>query len=148
DTTRYRAQVEQQRALVQASEADMLREQANLGRLRNVLRRMDETSGNAFNVGEREQAKTQVEVSEAQLAANKSRAEQARAALRDATSALGWATLKAPVDGTVLAVNHRVGERVRGSDFNEDTVLVLGSLGLMDVRIDVGEHDVVHIRPN
>jgi HlyD family secretion protein len=148
DTTRYRAQVEQQRALVQAAEADMLREQANLSRLRNVLRRMDETSGNAFNVGEREQAKTQVEVSEAQLAANKSRAEQARAALRDATSALGWATLKAPVDGTVLAVNHRVGERVRGSDFNEDTVLVLGSLGLMDVRIDVGEHDVVHIQPS
>src|SRR5262249_61920026 len=70
----------------------------------------------------------------------------ARAGLAEPQYSLSWATLKAPVDGTVLAVNHRVGERVRGSDFAEDVVLVLGSLNEMDVRIEVGEHDVVYIR--
>ncbi|HJZ86131.1 MAG TPA: efflux RND transporter periplasmic adaptor subunit [Polyangia bacterium] len=146
DTSRYRAQVEQQHAQAEASEADVKREEANLARLRNVLARISDTEGKAFNVGEREQAQTQVQVSEAQLASNRSRAQVARAALREATNSLSWATLRAPVDGTVLSVNHRVGERVRGSDFAEDVVLVLGSLQTMDVRIDVGEHDVVHVR--
>src|SRR5262245_45589538 len=146
DTSRYRAQVEQQHAQAEASEADVKREEANLARLRNVLARISDTEGKAFNVGEREQAQTQVQVSEAQLASNRSRAQVARAALREATNSLSWATLRAPVDGTVLSVNHRVGERVRGSDFAEDVVLVLGSRQTMDVRIDVGEHDVVHVR--
>src|SRR6185503_12648158 len=57
------------------------------------------------------------------------------------------ATLTAPVAGTVLAVNHRVGERVRGSDFAEDVILVLGSLTEVDIRLEVGEHDVVYIKP-
>ena len=146
DTSRYRAQVEQQHAQAEASEADVKREEANLARLRNVLARISDTEGKAFNVGEREQAQTQVQVSEAQLASNRSRAQVARAALREATNSLSWATLRAPVDGTVLSVNHRVGERVRGSDFAEDVVLVLGSLSEMDVRIEVGEHDVVFIK--
>jgi HlyD family secretion protein len=47
----------------------------------------------------------------------------------------------------VLAVNHRVGERVRGSDFVEDVILVLGSLSEVDVRFEIGEYDVVYIRP-
>jgi HlyD family secretion protein len=55
--------------------------------------------------------------------------------------------VKAPIDGSVLAVNHRVGERVRGSDFAEDVILVLGSLTEVDIRLEVGEHDVVYIKP-
>jgi HlyD family secretion protein len=55
--------------------------------------------------------------------------------------------VKAPIDGTVLAVDHRVGERVRGSDFAEDVILVLGSLTEVDIRFEVGEHDVVFIKP-
>jgi HlyD family secretion protein len=147
DTSRYRAQAQQQRASLEAAQADVAREDANLQRLRNVLKRIDETTGNAFNVGEREQALTNVRLSEAQLAANRGRSDVARASLAEASRALEWATMRAPVDGTVLSVNHRVGERVRGSDFSEDVVLVLGSLSQMDVRIEVGEHDVVHIHP-
>jgi len=55
--------------------------------------------------------------------------------------------VKAPIDGSVLAVNHRAGERVRGSDFAEDVILVLGSLTEVDIRLEVGEHDVVYIKP-
>jgi HlyD family secretion protein len=64
-----------------------------------------------------------------------------------AQNALNWATVKAPIDGTVLATNHRAGERVRGSDFAEDVILVLGSLTEVDIRLEVGEHDVVYIQP-
>ena len=81
------------------------------------------------------------------LSAAENRAEMSRAALAQAQNALNWATVKAPIDGTVLAVDHRVGERVRGSDFAEDVILVLGSLTEVDIRLEVGEHDVVYIKP-
>jgi HlyD family secretion protein len=146
ETTRYAAVVQQTRARLQAAEADIVREDANLKRLKNVMDRIDKESGNAFNVGEREKAQTDVRVSQAQIESLKSQAQSARAALRENQTALAWATLKAPVDGTVLSLNHRVGERIRGSDFSEDTVLVLGSMGSMDIKIEVGEHDVVHLK--
>jgi HlyD family secretion protein len=146
ETTRYSAQVEQTRARLAAAESDIVREEANLARMRNVLQRMDEVTGNAFNVGEREKAQTDVRVSEAQIATLRSQVRLARASLQENQTALSWATLRAPVDGTVLSLNHRVGERIRGSDFSEDMVLVLGSMSRMDVKIEVGEHDVVHIR--
>ena len=146
ETTRYAAVVQQTRARLQAAEADIVREDANLKRLRNVMDRIDKESGNAFNVGEREKAQTDVRVSQAQIESLKSQALSARASLRENQTALAWATLKAPVDGTVLSLNHRVGERIRGSDFSEDTVLVLGSMGTMDIKIEVGEHDVVYLK--
>lgn len=147
DTSAYRAQVNQMRAQVSAADADVKREEANVERLKNVQQRIDKEPGRVFNVGEREKAATDVNVEDAQLASTRSHLESARAQLSEATKRLEWATLRAPVDGTVLSVNHHVGERIRGSDFSEDVVLVLGSLSQMDVRIDVGEHDVVHIKP-
>jgi HlyD family secretion protein len=146
ETVRYAAVVQQTRARLSGAEADIIREEANLKRLRNVMERIDKESGNAFNVGEREKAQTDVRVSQAQIDSLRSSALSARASLRENQAALSWATLKAPVDGTVLSLNHRVGERIRGSDFSEDTVLVLGSMGNMDIKIEVGEHDVVHLK--
>jgi HlyD family secretion protein len=146
ETIRYAAVVQQTRARLQAAEADIMREEANLKRLRSVMERIEKEGGKAFNVGEREKAQTDVRISQAQIESLKSQAQSARAALRENQAALGWATLKAPVDGTVLSLNHRVGERIRGSDFSEDTVLVLGSMGNLDIKIEVGEHDVVHLK--
>ena len=147
DTTRYRAQVAQQVAQAEAASSDVLREQANLSRLRSEQGRVEKLAAQSIaNVGELEGARSAVEVGAAQLDSTKSRAAVARAVLDEARNSLSWATLRAPTDGTVLAVNHRVGERIRGSDFSEDVVLVLGSLAEMDVRIEVGEHDVVSIQ--
>jgi HlyD family secretion protein len=124
------------------------RQQAELARLRRELQRVEQLSrDHAASASELEAARSAVSVAEATLAATRGQSEMARAGLREVSNNLEWATLKAPVDGTVLAVNHRVGERIRGSDFTEDVVLVLGTLQRMDVRIEVGEHDVVHIKP-
>ena len=58
---------------------------------------------------------------------------------------LSRATLTAPIDGTILELNHKVGERIRGSDFREDVVLLMGGLSDMEVKAEVGEHEVVGI---
>ena len=147
DTSNYRSRVDQQRSQADATTADVARAEANLNKLKADAGRMqalaERGAGNAADLA---QARDAVRIAEAEVQAAKSRANVARAGLAEAQYSLSWATLKAPVDGTVLAVNHRVGERVRGSDFAEDVVLVLGSLNEMDVRIEVGEHDVVYIK--
>ena len=58
---------------------------------------------------------------------------------------LSRATLTAPIDGTILELSHKVGERIRGSDFSEDVVMLMGGLADMEVKAEVGEHEVVGI---
>jgi HlyD family secretion protein len=99
-------------------------------------------------VSDLEQAHALVRAAEASVAAAESRVQIASGGLQEAQKNVDWATLRAPIDGTVLAVNHRVGERIRGSDFSEDVVLVLGAVTKMEVRIEIGEHDIVHIKPD
>ncbi|HVV87635.1 MAG TPA: efflux RND transporter periplasmic adaptor subunit [Kofleriaceae bacterium] len=148
DTSRYRAQVEQQAAQVKAAEADAQRARANVAYLKAEEQRASGlVKGQVISEQELAQAKSTRELAEAEASAAESRAKMAQAALQEANSALGWATITAPVAGTVLSLGHRVGERVRGSDFDEDVILVLGSVGEVDVRLEVGEHDVVFIQP-
>ncbi len=147
DTSNYRSRVNQQRSQTDAAGNDVKRAQASLAKLRADQARfqslVEKGAGNAADLA---QSKDAVRIAEAEVDAAKSRAEMAHAGLEEAQYSLSWATLKAPVDGSVLSVNHRVGERVRGSDFNEDVVIVIGNLTEMDVRIEVGEHDVVFIK--
>jgi HlyD family secretion protein len=148
DTSLYKSQVEQQEAQLRAALADVTRGRANLDHLTKEATRVEQMrAGGVVSEADESQARSARALAAAELAAAESRAAMSRAALSQARSSLGWATLKAPIDGTVLAVNHRVGERVRGSDFAEDVILVLGSLSEVDVRFEVGEYDVVYIRP-
>jgi HlyD family secretion protein len=148
DTSLYKSQVEQMQAQVRSADADVKRSRANLAYLTGEAKRTGEMeAGGVVSASEGTRATSSRELAAAELAASEGRAASARAALSEAKSSLGWATLKAPITGTVLAVNHREGERVRGSDFAEDVILVLGSLSEVDVRFEVGEYDVVYIRP-
>jgi HlyD family secretion protein len=148
DTSLYRAQAEQQRAQVRAAEATVAGARRNLkylteeeARLRSLL------AAGAVSESEFAQAESSKDRAASDLSAAEGRAAMSRAALAQAQNALNWATVKAPIDGSVLAIDHRVGERVRGSDFAEDVILVLGSLTEVDIRLEVGEHDVVYIAP-
>jgi HlyD family secretion protein len=147
DVSNYRSRVDQQTSGADAAAADVLRAQANLAKLKADAGRMaalaERGAGNAADLA---QANDAVRIAEAEVQAFKSRAAVARAAMSEAHLTMDWATLRAPVDGTVLATNHHVGERVRGSDFAEDVILVIGLMTQMDVRIEVGEHDVTFIK--
>jgi HlyD family secretion protein len=148
ETTRYKAVVAQQQAQTNAAGSDVRRAMANVARLKEdearMLKLVETGAGNRADL---DSVRAQLRIAEAEVSTAQSRAQSARAALDEATSSLTWATLRSPIDGTVLATNHRVGERVRGSDFAEDVVVVIGTLDEMDVRIEVGENDVVFIKP-
>ena len=148
DTSLYQAQAEQQRAQVRASESAVTGARENLKYLGDEEVRLRKLLA-AGVIGEAELTKavSSKTLAMSDLSAAENRSQMSRAALAQAQNALNWATVKAPIDGSVLAVNHRVGERVRGSDFAEDVILVLGSLTEVDIRLEVGEHDVVYISP-
>ena len=68
------------------------------------------------------------------------------AALERRQTNLSQTTLVSPIDGTVIELSREVGERVRGSDFSEDVVMTMAALAAMEVKIEVGEHEVVHLK--
>jgi HlyD family secretion protein len=148
DTSLYHAQAEQQRAQLRAAEAAVIGARGNVKYLTDEAARLKKLYASGV-VSEAELTKGQssLDLAASELSAAESRASMSRATLAQAQNALNWATVKAPIDGSVLAVNHRAGERVRGSDFAEDVILVLGSLTEVDIRLEVGEHDVVFIKP-
>lgn len=148
DTSRYKAQVEQQAAQVRSVTADVARARANASYLAAEEKRAEQlVKTGVLGAAELDRARSARALADAEQMSAESRARSARAVLDEAKNALGWATLTAPVAGTVLAVNHRVGERVRGSDFAEDVILTLGTLGEIDVRLEIGEHDVIYVKP-
>jgi HlyD family secretion protein len=68
------------------------------------------------------------------------------AVLDQAQTNLSRTTMASPIEGTVIELSREIGERVRGSDFSEDTVMTVAALNSMEVKIEVGEHEVVHLR--
>ncbi|MGZ3460570.1 MAG: efflux RND transporter periplasmic adaptor subunit, partial [Archangium sp.] len=81
------------------------------------------------------------------LAATQQRLAQASAVCEEAQTNLSKTTLLAPIDGNVIELSREVGERVRGSDFSEDVVMTIAALNIMEVKFEVGEHEVVHLKP-
>jgi multidrug resistance efflux pump len=69
---------------------------------------------------------------------------QAEAEVAQISTEIDRATVRAPIDGQVLQVNVRVGERV--GDQSQQGLMVLGRVRPMHVRADIDEHDVAEFR--
>jgi len=71
--------------------------------------------------------------------------EQARAQIAEARTEIERAIVRAPVDGNVLQVNVRPGEFVGAA--NGQSLVVLGDLEHLQVRVDIDEHEISRFRP-
>jgi HlyD family secretion protein len=81
----------------------------------------------------------------ARVQSAKDRIKNASASLSEARYLLSFTTLTAPIDGILTSRLKQVGERVRGSDFNEDPIVIIATLSNMEMKVEVGEHEVVHL---
>jgi multidrug resistance efflux pump len=81
--------------------------------------------------------KPDIEIAQATLA-------EARAQVEQVQIEIDRATVTAPVDGVVLQVNVRAGERV--SDQQETALMVLGNVDTFHVRVEVDERDAARFR--
>jgi multidrug resistance efflux pump len=78
------------------------------------------------------------------LAIAEAAVKEARARVEQLKTEIGRALVVAPVDGAVLQVNVRPGERV--SEFETKPLMVLGAIDTCHVRIDVDERDIPRFR--
>ncbi|HYY52222.1 MAG TPA: efflux RND transporter periplasmic adaptor subunit [Myxococcales bacterium] len=135
----YRGAVASARAAIAQIEVAIEQDRRDADRMRKLA---DEKLASA---AELDKVVTQVKVDEGKLASQKELVAQNVGQLETALYNLSRATLTAPIDGTVLELQHKVGERIRGSDFSEDVVMLMGGLADMEVKAEVGEHEVVAI---
>lgn len=70
--------------------------------------------------------------------------EQAEAEVAQISTEIDRAVVRAPIDGLVLQVNVRAGERV--GEQSQQTLMVLGSMPPLHVRADIDEHDIAEFR--
>jgi len=75
-------------------------------------------------------------------------ADQAKYGLDKARDDLSKTTIQSPMDGTVTRLRSQLGERVLGTSFNMGTeIMTIANLEEMEARVDIGEIDVVLIKP-
>jgi len=142
----YETQVSQFRGAVASARASIAQIEVAIEQDKRDVERMKRlTEERLASVAELDKLMTQLKMDEGRLAAQKELVAQNVGQLETALYNLSRATLTAPIDGTVLELSHKVGERIRGSDFSEDVVLLMGGLADMEVKAEVGEHEVVAI---
>ncbi len=174
DPAIFQAQVEQGRANVLNAQANLLNAQANLENAKanftkadvavldaertldrnrmlvekNVIAQatMDTAQTNYDTaVAQKDVAKAQVESAKSQIESFKAQVEQTKAALRVAETNLRYATIRSPVNGTVISRNVDVGQTVAASLQAPTLFTIAKNLAEMQVDSNVSEADVGRI---
>src|ERR1044072_4206152 len=92
--------------------------------------------------------KTGLDVAKAQYQSARHQVDVAKAALDRTKEELAKTTIVSPLDGTISKLNSRLGERVVGTSMMAVTeIMIVSDLNEMEARVDVGEIDVVLIKP-
>jgi HlyD family secretion protein len=143
------SQVAQFRGAVASAAAQTVQIEASIAQDQRDLERTKKlVEEQLAKVSDLEKIDTQLKLDQSRLIQQRQLVAQNQGQLETALYNLSRATLKAPIDGTILELNHKVGERIRGSDFSEDVVLLMGGLANIEVKAEVGEHEVVGIHEN
>jgi HlyD family secretion protein len=88
------------------------------------------------------------DVSRAQLQSATNQVEMAKASVDSAEEELAKTTIFSPITGTITRLNSEVGERVLGTVQNAGTeIMTISDLHQIEARVNVGEMDVVGIKP-
>ncbi len=135
----FRGGVLSAKAAIVQIEAQIAQDKRDLDRVKKLV---DERLASNADL---EKAETTLKLDQSRLDQQKELVAQNQGQLGTALYNLSRATLTAPIDGTILELDHKVGERIRGSDLAEDVVMIMGGLNDMEVKAEVGEHEVVGI---
>jgi HlyD family secretion protein len=88
------------------------------------------------------------DVAKAQLDSADDQVNVAKAQVDNAEEQLAKTTILSPLTGTITSLNSEVGERVLGTIQNIGTsIMTISDLNQIEARVNVGEMDVVGIRP-
>ena len=144
----FESQVEQSRANLARSEADVARLTVALEDARTQLRRSEELAAqDLIAASELEAAQVAVRSAEAQLQSAEASVIQSRASLNQSEVNLGHTVITAPIDGIVIARQVDVGQTVAASMSAPELFIIAADLTEMQVIANIDESDVGRIRP-
>lgn len=148
DPSLFQTQIDQQRANLVRSEAEVERLRVQVDDARTKLARAQELSArNLIPASELESAQVTVRAAQAQLQSAQAQVTQSRASLNQADVNLQHTVIAAPIDGIVISRNVDVGQTVAAS-MQAPTLFVLAAdLTKMKVNANIDEADVGRIRP-
>ncbi len=149
DSTQYEANADGNRAMIRVSRSELIQSEARLARDRASYERQKKLfEDDLISMDQLEGAKSQFDVSVAQVNAIQSQIQQAEAALKSAVDNISKTTYVAPIDGVITSLRVEEGEvAIIGTMNNPGTVLMtLADLSVMEVEVEVDETDVVAVR--
>lgn len=143
----YIAQLDRQNSMVNSAKAQLQIQKANLQKMEADFKRQEELyKKTLISESEFESARAAYESQKGQYEAAKHNVQTSQAAVNETKTSLEKTTILSPMDGTVSALNSRVGERVFGAGFSSGTAIMnVSDLNSMEARVEVGENDVVLI---
>jgi HlyD family secretion protein len=144
----YQAQVDSQQASLNAARSASTRNRAELEKAESDYKRVESLFARGLvSESERRSARTAYDSARAALEGSQFEIQRAAGALTQIREALGKTVIYAPSDGTISALNSRVGERVVGtSQFAGTEVMRIADLDHMEARVNVNENDVVNVK--
>ncbi len=145
----YLAAVNQAKAGYESSIASKAQAVANLERAAADFKRNEELfNRKLLSESDYIGFKAAFDVAKAQLDGAVHQVDVAKAAVDSAQDSLDKTTIAAPLSGTVSKLNSQLNERVLGTVQNAGTdIMIIADLNVMEARVDIGEMDVVLIKP-
>lgn len=148
DPSSYRAEVAQQEANARSAEVAIERAQINLANQRRNLER-DRRLVEARFIGASKFDETthQVELAQVDLRVSREGLQQARALLAQARERLGKTEVRAPIGGTVTAVQIKLGETAVPSTTGiaGSSLMTIADMASMMAEVNVDEADIVRV---
>jgi HlyD family secretion protein len=148
DPSTIQTQIEQARANLNRSQADVERLRVGLDDAKNKLKRAQELSTRSLiPTSELETAQVNVRSAEAQLKSAEAAITQSEASLRQNDVNLEHTIITAPIDGLVISRNVDRGQTVAASMQAPTLFILAADLTKMQVVANLDESDVGRIRP-
>lgn len=148
DDQSYRAEVAQQEAAVKQQRINIEQQQLNLANQENQLKRKAELHGvKMISDAVIDDARFAVDAARIELRNSRSRLEQAEAILRQSKERLAKTTIRAPIGGTITALDIKVGETAVASQvaIAGSSLMTIANTSTMMTEVNVDEADIARI---
>ncbi|AZF38212.1 Macrolide-specific efflux protein MacA [Pseudomonas sp. R1-43-08] len=147
DPSTQKAKLDASRYAIENLEAQLQEQQAQHALARQKYQRQQRLSaGNATREEDVQTARAELSATQARVEMFQAQIRQARASLRSDEAELGYTRIYAPMAGTVVAVDARVGQTLNAQQ-QTPLILRIARLSPMTVWAEVSEADIGHVKP-
>lgn len=147
DPSTQKAKLDASRYAIENLEAQLQEQKAQHALARQkYLRQQRLSAGNATREEDVQTAQAELSATQARVDMYRAQIRQAQASLRSDEAELGYTRIYAPMTGTVVAVDARVGQTLNAQQ-QTPLILRIAKLSPMTVWAEVSEADIGHVKP-